>query len=275
MPTRSPLQSTHGYAESFVARILQDALSSAGKAPIYGIVGLQGSGKSTLSAQIAGMGKARGLNIVVLSIDDFYLGKRERHALGRKIHPLLARRGPPGTHDVTLACTVLDKLKQGVPVALPRFDKISDTRLPPSRWQTIEQPADLIIFEGWFLLAKPEAETALHAPINSLERDEDAESIWRHYCNRALKSYTPLWQRIDRSLFLQGPGFEVVKDWRWQQEQTLQARNPKRHAMQQAEVENFILLFERVSRQVFTQLPALADTVVQLDKNRIPLQHRR
>jgi D-glycerate 3-kinase len=271
MPARSPLHSTHGYAKSFVARILQDALSSASKAPIYGIVGLQGCGKSTLSGQIATMGKAQGLNVVVLSIDDFYLGKRERQTLGRKIHPLLAKRGPPGTHDVKLACTVLDKLKKGTPVALPSFDKISDTRLPPSRWQVIQHKADLVIFEGWFLFARPEAENVLHAPINSLERDDDAEGIWRRYCNHALQTYAPLWQRIDRSLFLQGPGFEQVKTWRWQQEQTLQAKNPKRHAMKQADVENFILLFERVSRRISEQMPSLADTVVSLDKNRKPL----
>jgi D-glycerate 3-kinase len=67
-----PLHSAHGYAKSFVASILQDALSTKKKTPIYGIVGLQGTGKSSLSAQVASMGKAQGLNIVVLSIDDFF-----------------------------------------------------------------------------------------------------------------------------------------------------------------------------------------------------------
>jgi hypothetical protein len=43
MPTRPPEHSTHGYAESFVACILQDALSSLSKPAIYGVVGLQGT----------------------------------------------------------------------------------------------------------------------------------------------------------------------------------------------------------------------------------------
>jgi D-glycerate 3-kinase len=268
MPTRPPLHFTSGYEASFVARILQDALSTKKKTPIYGIVGLQGTGKSTLSAQIAAFAKKQGLNVVVLSIDDFYLGKRERLALARTVHPLLANRGPPGTHDVGLACKVVDALKKGKPIALPRFDKISDKRLPPSRWQLIHSRADLVIFEGWFLLTTPENNTALHKPINSLERDQDSDGTWRRFCNDALKNYAPLWQRIDRSVFLQGPGFEQVKHWRWQQEQTLQAANPTRQTMTKAELERFILLFERVSWHAFKQLPSRVNTVVRLDKNR-------
>ena len=258
------------YAPEFVADILQHALDGAGKSAVYGIAGLQGSGKSTLTMQMAALGKSRGLKIAVLSIDDFYLGKRERNALARNIHPLLAMRGPPGTHDVSLACAVIDKLKQGKPASIPRFDKIGDTRLPPSRWEKVDGRVDLIILEGWFLFAMPEAEAGLARPLNRLEREQDPDGSWRRYCNAALRDYARLWQRIDRSLFLQGPGFELVTHWRWQQEQSLQAANPKRRAMSKAEVENFVLLFERTSRNVFARLPKLADRVVRLDKNRVP-----
>lgn len=258
------------FAPGFVADILQHALGSAGKPAVYGIVGLQGSGKSTLAAQLAALGKTRGLKIVALSIDDFYLGKRDRNLLARSIHPLLATRGPPGTHDIALACAVLDKLKLGKSVRIPRFDKISDTRMPPSRWQKIDTPIDLVIFEGWFLFARPESEAGIAKPVNMLEQELDPDGIWRHYCNAALEEYARLWSRIDRSLFLQGPGFEQVKQWRWQQEQSLQAANPKRRAMSKAEVERFILLFERTSRNVILQLPGQVNRVVRLDKNRIP-----
>ena len=260
----------NAYAPEFVADILQHALGGAGKPSVYGMVGLQGSGKSTLAAQMAALGKTRGLTIAVLSIDDFYLGKRERNALARRTHPLLATRGSPGTHDVSLACEVLDKLKRGKALKLPRFDKISDTRLPPSRWKKVDKRVDLVIFEGWFLYATPEAESGLIKPINRLERNQDPDGVWRRYCNDALRDYARLWKRIDRSLFLQGPGFEQVKQWRWQQEQSLQAANPKRRAMSKAEVERFVLLFERTSRNVFPKLPKRVDRVVTLDENRIP-----
>ena len=101
---------------------------------VSALAGLQGTGKSTLGAQLATLARSRGERLVVLSIDDFYLGRRERLHLGRTVHPLLATRGPPGTHDVALACEVIDDLAAGRATRLPRFDKIADRRLPPSRW---------------------------------------------------------------------------------------------------------------------------------------------
>ena len=207
-----------GFAPALVERILDDALASPGDPPVYAITGVQGSGKSTLAAQLARAGRERGLRVVVLSIDDFYLGRRERNALGRRVHPLLATRGPPGTHDVALACRSLDALRRleaGDSVSLPRFDKAGDRRLPPSRWPRIGARPDLIVFEGWFLKVPPEPESALRVPLNALERENDPDGIWRRYCNQALALYAPLWQRLDRLLWLRAPGFEVVPRWRW------------------------------------------------------------
>ena len=262
-----------GFEPMLVERVLDDALGSPGRPAVYAITGLQGSGKSTLAAQLATAGKARGLTVVVLSIDDFYLARRERQALGRRVHPLLATRGPPGTHDLALACRTLDGLRRfqtGDCVPLPRFDKIGDRRLPPSRWPRVRQRPDLIVFEGWFLKVPPEPVDALRRPLNALERDEDADGHWRRFCNAALSGYAPLWQRLDRLLWLRGPGFQVVPRWRWQQEISLQAVNPGRAAMTQAQVERFVLFFERVSRQAQRSLEKIADITIVVDKNRRP-----
>ena len=258
-----------------VAALLDDALAVESPRPaVYAIAGLQGTGKSTLAAQMAALAKMRGLSVVVLSIDDFYLSRRERLRLGRDVHPLLATRGPPGTHDVALACTTIDALRTfvaGDSVPVPRFDKIADRRLPPSRWPRVSRWPDLIVLEGWFLKVPPESATALIEPLNALERDEDRDGNWRAYVNRALAhNYAPLWHRIDRLLFLQGPGFAIVRDWRWQQEVTLQAAQPQRRAMDRAAVERFVLFFERVSRQALRTLPAIADWRIQLDAMRRP-----
>jgi D-glycerate 3-kinase len=258
-----------GYAPALVAGVLDDALAQG--SCVYGIAGLQGSGKSTLAGQMAALAHARGLSVVVLSIDDFYLGRRERLKLGHTVHPLLATRGPPGTHDVALACRTIDSLKNGERTALPHFDKIADRRLPPSRWPLVTQPADLIVFDGWFLKVPPEHPSALHEPLNALERDADPTGVWRAYCNNALAAYAPLWQRIDRLLLMQGPGFEIVPDWRWQQEIALQAAHPRRHAMDHKAVERFVLFFERVSRQAMRTLPAIADRTLRIDSKRQPI----
>ncbi|MBS0193999.1 MAG: kinase [Proteobacteria bacterium] len=255
-----------GFPEDFVAQVLDEALTH--RVRVQGVAGLQGSGKSTLAAQVVRLAKQRGLRAVALSLDDFYLGRRERLALGRRIHPLLATRGPPGSHDLSLACGTLDALRQGRATALPRFDKLADRRLPPSRWTKAIKPVDLVLFEGWLLKVPPEAPAALHAPLNALEREADPTGYWRGWCNGALRAYAPLWERIDRLLFLHGPGFAVVPEWRWQQECAAQATPAQRRGMDRHAVERFVMFFERLSRQALRTLPAIAERSVRIDAQR-------
>lgn len=269
-PSRQvPIAPGASYSPTLVADALEDALMH--DARVYAITGVQGCGKSTLAAQVAALARQRGITVAVLSIDDFYLGRRERLQLGRDVHPLLATRGPPGTHDVALACDVIDRLRDGVPTRVPRFDKIADQRLPPSRWHVM-RAVDLVVFEGWFLKAPAQPVTELHAPVNALERDEDSEGTWRAHCNESLRSdYPALWSRLDRMLVLQAPHFDVVPAWRWQQEQALQAANPGRRAMDRPQVERFVQLFERVSRHALLALPLIADRMILLDSTRHPI----
>lgn len=266
MPT--PVHPATGYEPDVVSTVLDLAL--AGPSSPFAIAGLQGSGKSTLSAQMAGAAAGRGMRVVVLSIDDFYLDRPERLELGRRVHPLLATRGPPGTHDIALACEVIDALLGGTPVRLPRFDKIADVRLPRSAWPLVEA-CDLVVFEGWFLKVSPQAPAELVEPMNRVERIGDPDGTWRRYVNDALASdYAPLWARLPRLLFLQAPAFAVVPDWRWQQELTLQSVSPGRTVMTRPEVDRFVQLFERTSRQALATLPAVADWTIRLDSDRAP-----
>ena len=69
---------------------------------MVGLTGPQGSGKSTLAAKLPPLLAARGLRSAVLALDDLYLTHAERRRLAADIHPLLATRGVPGTHDVAL-----------------------------------------------------------------------------------------------------------------------------------------------------------------------------
>src|SRR3546814_18959233 len=79
---------------------------------------------------MAALAAGRGRAVAVLSVDDAYLDHDQRARLAREVHPLLATRGPPGTHDVALACRTLDALRAGQTIALPRFNKLADRRLP-------------------------------------------------------------------------------------------------------------------------------------------------
>ncbi|WP_244240829.1 kinase [Luteimonas yindakuii] len=257
-----------GFDATLVAAVLADARRA--RVRIYGVSGLQGCGKSTLAAQLAQAGRATGLQVVVVSIDDFYLDRPQRDALAREVHPLLRTRGPPGTHDLPLALATLDALRERRRVRIPRFDKLADRRLPESAWQHVAQ-ADLVVFEGWFLATPPEPADALAAPINTLERDEDPDGLWRRHCNDALaRDYPALWSCIDRLLVLQAPGFEAVPGWRWEQERTAQERDATRAGMDRVECDRFVQHYERVSRQALRTLPSIVDLLVPLDARRAP-----
>jgi D-glycerate 3-kinase len=73
----------------------------------------QGSGKTTLARALATAATAQGITTACLSLDDLYLTRAERLELSAKVHPLLATRGVPGTHDVSLGLRVIDALDQG------------------------------------------------------------------------------------------------------------------------------------------------------------------
>ncbi len=260
------------FSQALVNQALDDALASSASTPVLAISGVQGSGKSTLAAQVVELARSRGLSAAALSIDDTYLTRAQRQRLADRIHPLLATRGPPGTHDMPLALSTLDAAKAGQSFPLPRFDKLADERVPELQWAQIEQPLDLLVFEGWFLGTPAEADDALQRPLNALEREADADGTWRRWCNQALaEDYPALWQRFDRLWFLQPPGFAVVPQWRWQQEQALQQASPGRTSMSRSQLERFVQFYERISRQALRTLPDIADRTIALDAQRRPL----
>lgn len=235
---------------------------------VAGICGAQGSGKSTLAKALAERAGAEGIHAAVLSLDDLYLTRAEREELARTVHPLLRTRGVPGTHDVALGLSTIAALERGEPVRLPRFDKGRDDRAPLAEWDQAPAGTRLLIFEGWCLSAVPQPETALAKPLNRLEREEDPAGEWRDYANRALAGhYRPMFARIDALILLAAPDFDVVRDWRREQEQALlDAGAPA--AMDDQALARFIAHYERLTRHILAEMPARADLVAWLRRDR-------
>lgn len=234
--------------------------------------GSQGSGKSTITAFLRLiLIHQYELNTVEMSIDDFYLTHRERQQLADRIHPLFATRGVPGTHDVELANQTLACLRQCAdhnPCSLPRFNKAVDDRKPEKEWPVINNPVDIILFEGWCNHAPVQTPLQLQQPINDLERDEDANMSWRQYANDSLRIYhEKLFNQADHLIFLQAPSFEMVYEWRGLQEKKLaaSATNNKHGVMDDQQLRRFIQHYERITRQCLKALPETADIVIQLD----------
>lgn len=245
---------------------------------VLGLCGAQGSGKSTLAWWLMRICTGRGLTAAVLSLDDLYLTRAERQRLGREVHPLLATRGVPGTHDVALGLEVLAALDRGEPTLLPRFSKAADDRLPRSDWEAAPRDCKLLLLEGWCVGARPQALGALLEPVNDLERREDPEGIWRRFANDALAGpYQQLFARIDSLILLAAPGFEVVRGWRLQQEEELRAisRPDAPGLMDAAAVSRFIQHYERLTRHILAEMPRRADIVVRLAEDRSPVAVER
>jgi len=255
---------------------LADWLYRAGdgpNTPVVGVNGAQGSGKSTLSAVLKlVLERKYHRRVAVLSIDDIYLTREERTQLARSVHPLLQTRGVPGTHDVALGLSLINQLKTlktGQVMHLPRFNKAMDERQPPDKWDPVSGPIDLILFEGWCVAAEAVDPAELIRPVNTLEAQEDGQTVWRQYVNQQLRGpYRQLFDQIDYLIFLQVPDFASVRNWRLEQEQKLARKIESRAAaglMDTQEIERFIQHYERLTRQCLKHLPDRADVVLKLD----------
>jgi D-glycerate 3-kinase len=266
-------------------RPLADAIVSrqgtVAGAVVVGLCGPQGSGKSTGAWVLAQLLNGRGVRTAVLSLDNLYLTRAERAALARTTHPLLMTRGPPGTHDTNLGHRLLRDLMRQASTQMPSFDKASDDRAPPSQWSAVAGPAEVILFEGWCVGARPQSPDALKKPINTLEETRDADGAWRRFVNdRLAGSYQHLFRSISLQILLRPPAIEVVRKWRLEQEHKLRARaalqgDPPASILTDDQVGDFIQHYERISRHIDAEMPSRADIVISLDDQRRPIEVTR
>ncbi len=260
-----------GASGGSAAAVIADAVRRwrhGARAPlIVGLCGPPGAGKSTIAAAIA----AGGARVATLSLDDLYLAHDARARLAAAVHPLLATRGVPGTHDMVLGTEVLARLTARTPAALPRFDKIADEPEPVARWPVVER-ADVVVFEGWCVGAVPQAPAALAAPVNALEAERDADGTWRRFVNAALAGpYAGLFAGLDRLVLLRPPDFATVIAWRQDAERH---RPVGRATMTDAQVVGFLAHYERLSRWIDAEMPGRADLVLSLAGDRTVAEAR-
>ena len=155
-------------------------------------------------------------------------------------------------------------------MALPRFDKSRDDRAPPETWACAVGPLDAVILEGWCLGVPPQDDAELATPINDLEASRDGDARWRTHVNDRLREdYAEVFSQLDRLIFLQAPDMESVLRWRGKQERKLIAGTSPRQPgiMNEAELEEFVQHFERLSRVAMAQLPETADVTLALDSS--------
>jgi len=248
-----------------------DKKRTAGHPLLVALNGSQGSGKSTLCNLLKWILEAAfDCHACIISIDDLYLGKAARQRLSESVHPLLATRGVPGTHDIPLGLELLKRLKsqtEHAKVEIPRFSKADDDRLPETDWDFVTTPVDMILFEGWCVGATPQAEAELQKPINQMEEKEDSHGRWRRYVNDQLAGpYRELFSLIDLQLMLKIPDWQMVYLWRRKQEQQLAAKQSGEGVMGEIALQRFIMHYERLTKHQLETLPETADLVMSLNE---------
>lgn len=255
-----------------VAENLLQQSSRRARPYMIGLNGCQGSGKTTLAKLLIQFFQHQGKQALSLSLDDFYLTRAERQSLAENIHPLLATRGVPGTHDTGLLMSSLKRLEeQHTGFQIPTFNKATDDRHLPAQWHLIDDPVDIVVFEGWCWGTTHQTRQQLQSPVNELETRRDADGRWRHYVNEQLKTrYEPLYSLMNCWLMLEAPGFDCVYSWRLEQEQKLAqtSANTPNKVMTTDEIAEFIQYYQRLTEQTLQTLPARADVVWHLNEHR-------
>ena len=238
------------------------------KSTILGLAGGQGSGKSTIAKILKIILEQKfDLNVLIISIDDYYKTLKERKKISSK-NKLFLTRGVPGTHDVKLLYNHLNMLKKRKykPFLSPKFDKSKDDRLNKKNWRKISKIYDIIIFEGWCVGANHQKNIELKTPINTMEKKEDIDLTWRKKVNNELKkNYKKIFKLINFLIFLKVPSFNYVYKWRLLQEKKLKIKSSGRKIMNNLKIKRFIMFYERITKNMLKDLKRY-NVVIRLDK---------
>lgn len=231
-----------------------------GRPLIQGILGGQGTGKTTMSRILSLILQQLGYRTLSLSLDDLYKTYSDRLALMQQ-DPRLIWRGPPGTHDIDLGLSLLDQLRQGKsPVSVPRFDKSAYSGAGDRTTPEIVENVDIVLFEGWFVGVQPiDPESFTNAPAPIIT---DEDRVFARDMNDQLRNYRPLWQHLDSLIVLYPTDYRCSLEWRKQAEKQMIATG--KPGMTDAEIEKFVKYFWRALHPELFIKPLITSSTVDL-----------
>ncbi|KAH9824163.1 P-loop containing nucleoside triphosphate hydrolase protein [Melampsora americana] len=235
--------------------------SSVPPRPLFvGLQGAQGIGKSTAVASIAKRLRSEpfNLNVITMSLDDFYLTHEEQNALEGRYpeNSLLRGRGPPGTHDIKLATAVFNVLEDinshsNKSVCIPRYDKSAfGGKGDRSHVETIELASTLhlVILEGWMVGFQSRPERDFVNQYSETLSLALGRAMWSHptiklppapktyitghkcqdlvQVNELLQPYQKnIWSKLDLLIKVIPKDYDWVYKWRLEQEHQMKASN--------------------------------------------------
>jgi len=235
---------------------------------IMGILGGQGTGKTTITKILTLIWQCLNISSVAISLDDLYKTYEERQELLISDSRLIWR-GPPATHDVSLGLDVLRALKnRNYPVSIPRFDKSLYGGRGDRILGEVVNKADIVIFEGWFVGVKPVEKEIFNQPPHPIITECDR--IFALDCNERLKEYLPLWEMLDYLMILNPQDYRYSLKWRQEAEEKMIAEG--KTGMTNQEIEEFVNYFwKALHPEIFIKPliknPDVTDLVVNIDIN--------
>ncbi|MBE9206965.1 glycerate kinase [Nostoc sp. LEGE 06077] len=236
---------------------------------IQGILGVQGTGKTTMCQVLSLILQQLGYRTLSWSLDDLYKTYSDRLILLQQ-DPRLIWRGPPGTHDLDLGLNVLEQIRQGeTSVTVPRFDKSLHTGAGDRTTPEIMTNIDILLFEGWFVGVRPIDPMFFDlAPPPIIT---DADKAFARDINRQLSNYLPLWEQLDSLILLYPTDYRSSLEWRKQAEQQMVTAG--KSGMSDSEIEDFVNYFWRsLHPELFLKpmlrSPSVADLVIEISPDR-------
>jgi D-glycerate 3-kinase len=198
---------------------------------VVGVSAPQGAGKTTLTGLLVQLLEdVLHAPALAISIDDFYLPREAQlHlAAAHPGNPYLEHRGYPGTHDVALGARVLESLRRGEDVDVPRYDKSAHGgRGDRSRNVTaVRGRRDVVFLEGWLLGFQP---------VAAVSEAHLAEP------NARLREYEAWHRQLDVLLALGMQEPTQVVQWRVEAEARMRAAG--RAGLSDAEAEDYVRRF--------------------------------
>ncbi|CCE61561.1 hypothetical protein TPHA_0A04860 [Tetrapisispora phaffii CBS 4417] len=290
----SEQKTTLDYSIEFLDTFITSWFSKNEKKPLFLFIsGPQGSGKSYTGVRIHKYLKDKYSNkcknVLYASIDDFYLTHKDQLEL-EKSNPnmtLWKGRGLPGTHDMSLLSQSINEILAGfsgahnvhVPkyINLPIYDKSrfngTGDRSEVSKRERL--PADIVVFEGWFLGFDPVDTSKFHNKKDTFKNLPEMKLINSH-----LYEYGDiLWKNRDIAslgiVFDTDDVVDRIQSWRVQQEHETRAIYGE--GLTDEEVIKFIdryipcydVYYDKFTRS--ESLGSIATLTIKLDSQRRPL----
>jgi len=254
------------YIKDKLVPIIKYICSSKSKKFLFG--GSQGIGKSSFINIISKtIEKFYDKKILLLSLDNYYLSKKQRLLLSKKTHQLLVTRGVPGTHNIKKLVKNIKQFNQGkYPITIPLFDKLIDDKFKSNK--KIKTKCDILFLEGWCCGSSELPKKFLYKNLNNLEKINDPNNQWRDFYNEKLKiEYKKLFNLFDQLIFLKTSSFDNVYKWRLKQEKTNQSKYKKIKRMSAHEIKIFVQHYEKITKWMIKDLNKKAQIVIQFEKN--------